>query len=369
MKVPGYVRIGTITAAFAFALGCRSNVVSTDGNTSWVATCADDGDCGGELSCLCGVCTTTCESDRTCGASGRCVRSSSMAFGAACGADSTIAGVCLQSCPASGCGKGRACVDGTCIAQAVTRPSMTDSGAPSGGAPAMDAAVVRGSGGASSGASGMTTGGAPTVPPPFDGGAPGTAGTTGGSLVPDSGTMLADCTHFDAATVAGRPPVSFTNDILPIFGLSCVAADCHGADASKAGLYLGNKCAYDGNAKWKCTFPTVAQGDPSLPAPDDAQTKAVIYTNLLAPASTVNSGTVRRVVRDDPENSFLVLSLANQQNSRGYACTNQDPSHESPAPPCGVSMPQNGDLWCNSASVQAKFDAVVTWIAQGAPFN
>jgi hypothetical protein len=187
--------------------------------------------------------------------------------------------------------------------------------------------------------------------------------------MPDSGTALADCTHFDAATVAGRPPVSFTNDLLPMFGLSCVTSDCHGSDAMKAGLYLGHKCGYDPNAKWKCTFPATAQGDFG-PAPDDPQTISAIYASLLAPAQTGNDGSVQRVKPGDPANSFLVLSLANQQNARGYACTNQDPSHEpEPAPSCGESMPLNGDLWCDSPNVQAKFDAVVTWIAQGAPFN
>ena len=63
-----------------------------------------------------------------------------------------------------------------------------------------------------------------------------------------------------------------------------------------------------------------------------------------------------------------MLSLANQQNSRGYACVDQDVSHETNPPPCGVSMPQNGDMFCTGTE-QPKFDAIVAWIAQGARNN
>jgi hypothetical protein len=155
-----------------------------------------------------------------------------------------------------------------------------------------------------------------------------------------------------------------------MFGLSCVVSDCHSPRDQKAGLNLGNKCAYDANAKWKCTFPEFPDpsGDTSKPQPDDEATIAAIYASLLAPAFTVNGGLVKRVVPGDPANSFLVLSLADKQNTRGYSCTNQDPSHESNPPPCGTFMPQNQDLFCDGA-YQPRFDAVVRWIAQGARNN
>ena len=179
---------------------------------------------------------------------------------------------------------------------------------------------------------------------------------------------LASCTQLSDPRGGTGPAVSFRNDILPIFGLSCVTSDCHAPQDARAGLNLGYKCAYDPNAKWKCTFPAQSNPDPTVAQADDDATIAAVYANLLAPARTVAGGVVDRVKAGDPANSFLVLKLADQQNSRGYTCFNQDPSHESDPPPCGVSMPQGGDLFCSGNS-RVKFDAVVAWIAQGAPNN
>jgi hypothetical protein len=201
--------------------------------------------------------------------------------------------------------------------------------------------------------------------------APGTGGF--GPEPADAGSTLnigppATCDSFDDRHYANGPTISFRNDLLPMFGLSCVVSDCHSPRDHKAGLNLGNKCAYDANAKWKCTFPILPDSDTTKPQPLDAQTIADVYASLLAPAATVNGGFVKRVVPGDPANSFLVLSLADKQNTRGYSCTNQDASHESSPPPCGVAMPQNQDSFCVGA-FQTRFDAVVRWIAQGAKNN
>jgi hypothetical protein len=77
---------------------------------------------------------------------------------------------------------------------------------------------------------------------------------------------------------------------------------------------------------------------------------------------------VKRVVPGDPANSFLMLKLADQQNSKGYTCMNTDPSHETNPGPCGVSMPQNQDPYCGG-TYRPRFDAIAAWIAQGAPNN
>jgi hypothetical protein len=76
-----------------------------------------------------------------------------------------------------------------------------------------------------------------------------------------------------------------------------------------------------------------------------------------------------RVKPGDPNNSFLMLKLANLQNSRGLMCTNQDASHEMNPGPCGVSMPQGNDPWCEGVSARPKLDAIGQWIANGAPMN
>jgi hypothetical protein len=158
-----------------------------------------------------------------------------------------------------------------------------------------------------------------------------------------------------------------------MFGLSCVTSDCHNSadNSPRAMLKLGHKCAYDMNAKWKCTFPP-APADPNdlagMPAPDDMATVTAIYQNLvMAPATTVNGGAMKRVAPGDPAHSFLMLKLGNKQNSSGLACTNQDPSHGTGAA-CGDSMPLNADPWCDG-STRPKFDAIAQWIANGAPMN
>jgi hypothetical protein len=198
-------------------------------------------------------------------------------------------------------------------------------------------------------------------------------GMTGGAGMATGGPGTTCATTNLAGYTPNAAQVSFTTDLLPMFGLSCVTSDCHNSadNAPRAMLKLGHKCAYDMNAKWKCTFPA-APADPNdlagMPAPDDMATATAIYQNLvMAPATTVNGGTVMRVKPGDPNNSFLMLKLAGMENARGFMCTNQDPSHGSGAP-CGDSMPLGADKWCDG-STRAKFDAIGQWIANGAPMN
>jgi hypothetical protein len=235
-------------------------------------------------------------------------------------------------CPKQGCGEGYECVRDRCVVAKAMPISVRDGGAAPLEQPNPTASVA-------------------TATPPAD---------------MDSG--LAGCTRLSDPLGGAGPAISFRDDILPIFGLSCVTSDCHDPHDAKAVLNLGYKCLYDAGAKWRCTFPVQSNPDPGMAQPDDEATIADIYASLLAPAATVATPTVYRVKPGDPENSFLVLKLANQQNSRGYTCFNQDPSHESNPPPCGVSMPQGGDSFCSGTS-RARFDAIVAWIAQGAPDN
>jgi hypothetical protein len=217
--------------------------------------------------------------------------------------------------------------------------------------------------GPSSGTGGM--GGMGGLPTGAGGGGP-----AGGAGAAPAGVGK-DCTdiNYDAFKTGGDM-VSLRTDLLPMFGLSCVVSDCHSPHDHKAGLNLGNKCAYDANAKWKCTFPAAPDpsGDTSKPAPDDEALVQMIYSDLIGTASTVTTGNVKRVVPGDPANSFFLLKLADQQNSKMYTCMNQDPSHESNPPPCGVSMPQNQDMYCGAAN-RERFNAFAYWIAQGAKNN
>lgn len=52
-------------ASFGCAERTRSTAEVTDTNTNWLKACESDATCG-ELACLCGVCTVTCEATREC---------------------------------------------------------------------------------------------------------------------------------------------------------------------------------------------------------------------------------------------------------------------------------------------------------------
>src|SRR4029079_18745867 len=56
----------------------------------------------------------------------------------------------------------------------------------------------------------------------------------GGSTVPP----LPGCIDF--SQLQTEPPISFKDDLMPIFGLSCIASACHDMNARKAGLVLGD---------------------------------------------------------------------------------------------------------------------------------
>jgi hypothetical protein len=203
----------------------------------------------------------------------------------------------------------------------------------------------------------------------FSGGASGVGGATTAGGETGGGGAPADCAHIDFASYATAPKVSFRDDVLPIFGLSCTLSDCHRPTDHRAGLNLGYRCAPDPTSKWLCRFPTAptTDGDDGMPQPDDAATIAAMRASLFAPANTVNGGAVARVSPMHPEQSFLLQKLAGTQNAQNYMCTNQDPSHSTTSMvlPCGDSMPLGGDLWCEGKP-RARFDAIATWIAQGA---
>ncbi len=115
----------------------RSSESEFGGETHWLAACAADDECqSADLSCTCGTCTRACSGDAA-GAGGggaACVDTSSPLLVQRCkgrGA-SSLPAVCLASCTGNAdCGRGRACVQHTCVPAAVP-----DAGAASPGADA-----------------------------------------------------------------------------------------------------------------------------------------------------------------------------------------------------------------------------------------
>lgn len=184
------------------------------------------------------------------------------------------------------------------------------------------------------------------------------------------GAAGASCATIDYASYMGGTVPSFKTDIMPIFGLSCTASDCHNSHDKKAGLDLGWKCVYSATTK-TCDFPAMV--DPNTtssnpPKPLTPDVLAAVYASLMAPAKTVTSASVPRVIPNDPEHSFIIEKVADTQNKRGYTCTNQDPSHETNPEACGAVMPLGSDPLCSGTN-RPRFDLLARWIANGAPNN
>lgn len=217
---------------------------------------------------------------------------------------------------------------------------------------------------------------------------------TGGSGGSGTGPTI-NCMDPDYSDLASTDPVSFTNDVMPIFGLSCgTASDCHNYyDASRdatgaivagstpgfrAGLALGPKCQVTGSgATLECAFPATAPApDPnasnpmiSQPQPLTPAILADVYSQLMLASTTAPA--VMRVVPGHPETSFLIDKLAGTQGKKNYTCMNQDSSHEPQPPlPCGVGMPQDtagAAFMCESTPDD--FSIIARWVAQGAKAN
>jgi hypothetical protein len=174
----------------------------------------------------------------------------------------------------------------------------------------------------------------------------------------------------DISQLPTTPTISFRTDLMPIFGLSCIASSCHDPSAHKADLILGDPAAcgpqgtscYDPAAKWKYTF--------KQPLTD--QLVGQVLGNLVnIPAKTVP--TVARIKPGDPENSFLLDKITGKMNSKQYPgpCTNQDTTKSTT--PCGTDMPLTspGINFCTDGDpIDAqKAMAIAQWIAQGAVNN
>jgi hypothetical protein len=190
---------------------------------------------------------------------------------------------------------------------------------------------------------------------------------TGKRAAADGGAEAVLC-DTDFTRVQGAARVSLRDDVMPVFGLSCVTNSCHlGAPATSAAhLYLGVRCKYDPGSL-QCVFPDAPDADPGKPQPLPQSIVDAVHEALLAPSVTAPA--VWRVTPGDPGASFLVDKLAGTHNDRGYDCARAaqgDPREG----PCGAAMPLGGGTLCLAGERGRKrFDTVVAWIAQGAPNN
>jgi hypothetical protein len=108
------VAVGVLGCGLAF-VGCSepASAPQTGTNTNWLVACESDEDCGGELSCLCGRCTVSCDTPSGCSAfGGVCAEPEATRF--QCRAESN--NVCLARCGLErSCEVGFACVRGACV--------------------------------------------------------------------------------------------------------------------------------------------------------------------------------------------------------------------------------------------------------------
>lgn len=111
------------TAATAFALlvaACGTTGSPSVGTqTHWLQACELDDECGSDLQCVCGVCTTVCEgADTSCALDGAsCIAAEETGAIALCrGTPPSIGGLCLPRCESGQCPSGTACVAQVCVA-------------------------------------------------------------------------------------------------------------------------------------------------------------------------------------------------------------------------------------------------------------
>ena len=160
----------------------------------------------------------------------------------------------------------------------------------------------------------------------------------GAGAVPDGNAGVV----FDSSVTCPlvEPPydreVSFADDLVPFFAVTCAFYGCHNEKSRLAGLFLGLN---------------FMDGTP------DAAMQREIWDSLLAPATTTTD--MPRVTPFEPGQSFLMLKIQGCQNAVGLTC--HDKTEGSP---CGMRMPAASDpLPAGRRSMLAR------WIADGARFS
>lgn len=119
-----------VIAAVACLAACAKTTDAPGGtNTNWLRSCDAADDCSEGASCLCGVCTQTCEDTAECGAiaRARCESLSELSCGEGGGAGTSATAACLIACSGDdACGDVE---DGRCVSGVCARAAH-DAGAP-----------------------------------------------------------------------------------------------------------------------------------------------------------------------------------------------------------------------------------------------
>lgn len=176
----------------------------------------------------------------------------------------------------------------------------------------------------------------------FGSGGSGTGGTvSGGSPYCGPASQCpVDVTGVDLTT-----PVSFANEVFPIFQRSCALTACHVSPVPSANNYLGPQTG--------------------TPTTDEF---AMLIDGLKTPSATAPA--MHNVVPGDWQNSFLMLKVDGCQDTRGLDCTVQD-VRDCFENPCGIGMPNldkpsEGKVF---PLPEVERNKIRAWIAQGAQNN
>lgn len=113
---PSALVVALLSLAASLSLGaCSSEQPQTGSQTNWLKPCASSADCG-DLTCVCGTCTKTCDNTDTCEefASGECIQVADHGAVALCNGLTPQAPLCLQRCDDASCPNGSLCVAGIC---------------------------------------------------------------------------------------------------------------------------------------------------------------------------------------------------------------------------------------------------------------
>lgn len=174
--------------------------------------------------------------------------------------------------------------------------------------------------------------------------------------------------NMDFTRLKGADPVSFKDDVIPIFVHSCTQSSCHDAEQPKGAMFLGPSTSYN----LETMALELAPGEPTPEqlskvysgaggcdpdARDASKCQGIVdVPSLTAPAA-------RRVAPNEPGESFLIYKIAGVPNAQGVECDSIEASE------CGAPMPTTGVALCLQSGGQERFDTIATWILQGAPNN
>jgi hypothetical protein len=144
----------------------------------------------------------------------------------------------------------------------------------------------------------------------------------------------------------GGDPVSFREDLVPLFGERCTFGGCHDGRETTGQLRLGDECVYD-PARGVCAL---------RPDSMTLEVATIVHGNLLSPSNAAPN--LKRAEPYRLEQSFMLYKLS--------GCQNAFPERTGCAK-CGDPMPPPADpLRTTDPDV---FALIARWIAQGAELD